>query len=92
MNGLNTAQGASADHSRFVQRIRRRYGPEREAMPQGEPTTALIENLMMGLMAQVRTLPSALRVARHLVIERLAVLDVELGAPLETVTRAMTEL
>ncbi|MBU6193924.1 MAG: bifunctional [glutamate--ammonia ligase]-adenylyl-L-tyrosine phosphorylase/[glutamate--ammonia-ligase] adenylyltransferase [Burkholderiales bacterium] len=92
MNDLKLAPPALAEHSRFVQRIRRRYGPERDAMPAGAPDTALVEQLVQALLAAGRTLPSALRVARHLVIERLAVLDVEQGAPLETVTRAMTEL
>jgi hypothetical protein len=37
-----------------------------------------------------RDLASALRVARQLVLERLAVLDVEEAAPLDTVTHTMT--
>jgi glutamate-ammonia-ligase adenylyltransferase len=37
-------------------------------------------------------LPAALRVLRQLVLERLVVLDCEQGAPLETITRAVTEL
>lgn len=36
--------------------------------------------------------PAALRVLRQLVMERLAVLDCEAGAPLSEVTRAVTEL
>ncbi|HSQ72445.1 MAG TPA: bifunctional [glutamate--ammonia ligase]-adenylyl-L-tyrosine phosphorylase/[glutamate--ammonia-ligase] adenylyltransferase, partial [Rubrivivax sp.] len=50
--------------------------------------TALVQRLREG----GRDLPSALRVARHLVLERLAVLDVEQAAPLDTVTGAMTDL
>ena len=37
-------------------------------------------------------MPAALRVLRQLVLERLVVLDCEQGAPLEAVTRAVTEL
>ena len=43
-------------------------------------------------MAEGRTLGSALRVTRQLVLERLAVLDVELGCAMPVVTLAMTEL
>lgn len=83
---------ALAAHSRFVQRIRRRYAVELDALPPGLPRrevmTALIEQLMRG----GRSLPSALRVTRQLVLERLAVLDIEHGAPMEDITLAMTEL
>ena len=47
---------------------------------------------MQGLIEGGRPIGPALRVARHLVLERLAVLDVEHGAPLADITRAMTEL
>ncbi len=42
--------------------------------------------------APLAKLDSALRVARHVVIERLAVLDTEEAAPLEVVTHAMSGL
>jgi len=83
---------ALAAHSRFVQRIRRRFGAELSLLPAGLPTRAPIEALIDALLATDRTLASALRVARHLVLERLAVLDIEQGAAMEDVTRAMTEL
>ncbi|MFZ9434461.1 MAG: glutamine-synthetase adenylyltransferase, partial [Burkholderiaceae bacterium] len=85
---------ASADHSRFVQRVRRRYADDLAAWTDApsELDGRSIAALVSTLMSQGRALPSALRVARHLVIERLAVLDIEHEAPLETVTRAMTEL
>ena len=92
MNDLKIPLGVCADHSRFVQRIRRRYPAEVGAMPAGAPTGAMVAELLRSLMAQGRGLAAALRVARHLVIERLAVLDIEEDAPLDTVTRAMTEL
>ena len=53
-----------------------------------DAVTALVQQLREA----GRDLPSALRVARHLVLERLAVLDVEQAAPLDTVTGAMTDL
>ena len=82
---------ASAAHSRFVQRVRRRYEAELQLLPQGLPDRANIDALITRL-APGRTLASALRVARHLVLERLAVLDIEQGAAVDAITRAMTHL
>ena len=83
---------AQADHSRFVQRVRRRYGAERALLAAGVPGHASITALVQSLLQGGRALPSALRVARQLVLERLAVLDVEQGTPQSTITLAMTEL
>jgi glutamate-ammonia-ligase adenylyltransferase len=83
---------ASAGHSRFVQRIRRRYPDELSALPPGVPRRDSILALVERLQRQGRDLGSALRVARQITLERLAVLDVEEGAPLADITRAMTEL
>ncbi|MDY0744612.1 bifunctional [glutamate--ammonia ligase]-adenylyl-L-tyrosine phosphorylase/[glutamate--ammonia-ligase] adenylyltransferase [Paucibacter sp. R3-3] len=83
---------ADAAHSRFVQRIRRRYADELALLPAGLPTRPVIEALVLELQARGRALPSALRVARHLVLERLAVLDIEQNAPMHDVTAAMTHL
>ncbi len=83
---------AAADHSRFVQRIRRRYAAELALLPPGAPDFEAITALISQLQAGGRDLPGALRVARHLVIERLAVLDIEQGAALEVVTGTMTAL
>ena len=84
--------GARADHSRFVQRVRRRYAAELPLLPDGLPDAQAITALVRRLQAEGRALPSALRVARQLVLERLAVLDVEQAAPLEHVTHTMTAL
>jgi [glutamine synthetase] adenylyltransferase / [glutamine synthetase]-adenylyl-L-tyrosine phosphorylase len=83
---------AAADYSRFVQRVRRRYAPELAALPPGVPTRDDITALVNVLHAQGRDWPAALRVARQLVVERLAVLDVEHAAPLDTITHTMTAL
>jgi len=83
---------ATADHSRFVQRIRRRYVDELAMLPPGLPRADVISAMVAQLQAGGRSLSSALRVTRQLVLERLAVLDVEQGAPLEHITTAMTEL
>jgi len=86
---------APAHHSRYVQRIRRRYEAERaafEAACAGVPRTADILALISHLQQQGHALPAALRVARQLVMERLATQDIEAGAPMAAVTLAMTEL
>jgi len=83
---------AAASHSRFVQRIRRRYAAELPLLPPGVPDAAGIAALVHGLRGRGHDLSTALRIARHLVIERLAVLDVEHGAALEVVTGTMTTL
>ena len=83
---------ASAAHSRFVQRIRRRYPAERALLPPGLPRRDTVTDLVRTLREGGRPLGSALRVARQLVLERLAVLDVECGAAMEEITLAMTEL
>jgi [glutamine synthetase] adenylyltransferase / [glutamine synthetase]-adenylyl-L-tyrosine phosphorylase len=83
---------ASAAHSRFVQRVRRRWPEERAWLRPGLPDAAAIRALVAALQARGRGLPSALRVARQLVVERLAVLDIEAGAGLNDVTATMTHL
>lgn len=83
---------APADHSRYVQRIRRRYAAELPLLPDGVPDVATISALVRRLQDGGRPLASALRVARQLVVERLAVLDVEQRAPLAQVTGTMTAL
>ena len=91
-NSLNAASAARADHSRFVQRVRRRYAAELALLPGGLPDHAHIAEAIDKLLAAGRELASALRVARQLVLERLAVLDIEQAAPLEQITAAMTAL
>jgi glutamate-ammonia-ligase adenylyltransferase len=83
---------AAADYSRYVQRVRRRFGSDIADLAPGVPDGAAIDALIARLIAQGRPLGSALRLVRHAVIERLVVLDVEQAAPLEHVTAAMTAL
>jgi glutamate-ammonia-ligase adenylyltransferase len=89
---LGRAGTADAAHSRFVQRIRRRYAAERDALAPGLPDAQAMHGAVQALRSAGRDLPAALRVTRQLVLERLAVLDVEHGASLEEVTGAMTTL
>jgi glutamate-ammonia-ligase adenylyltransferase len=81
-----------ADHSRFVQRVRRRYPAELPCLPAGEPVHASMQACLARLRERGLPVPAALRVLRQLVLERLVVLDCEQGAPLAVVTRAVTEL
>ena len=83
---------ANAAHSRFVQRVRRRYAAELPLLPAGVPGFDAVTALVQHLQGGGRDLPCALRVARQLVLERLAVLDIEQRAPLSTITGSMTEL
>ena len=83
---------AQADHSRYVQRIRRRYAAEMNKLPSGLPRREAMHALVLQLKAQGRPLGSAMRVTRQLVLERLAVLDVEGGCAMPDITLAMTEL
>jgi [glutamine synthetase] adenylyltransferase / [glutamine synthetase]-adenylyl-L-tyrosine phosphorylase len=87
-----TAGAASAAHSRYVQRVRRRYEAERGLLPAGMPALEDIDALVQTLLDGGRDLGCALRVARQLVLERLASLDVEQAATLHDVTACMTHL
>jgi glutamate-ammonia-ligase adenylyltransferase len=81
-----------AVHSRFVQRVRRRHADLLGRLPPGAPRRDAIAALIQAFEAEGRTRNQALRVVRQLVIERLAVEDVEQGAPLEAIVGAMTDL
>jgi glutamate-ammonia-ligase adenylyltransferase len=83
---------ALAEYSRFVQRIRRRYASELPCLPPGPPVHDTMQTALASLRERGLDVPSALRVLRQLVLERLAVLDCEQQASLEVVTRSVTEL
>ncbi|RYY75947.1 MAG: glutamine-synthetase adenylyltransferase, partial [Comamonadaceae bacterium] len=83
--------GGSA-HSRFVQRIRRRYEQELPLLPEGVPGREALRSTFEALRARGHGLGDALRILRQLVLERLARLDCEEQAPLQQVTLAMTHL
>jgi [glutamine synthetase] adenylyltransferase / [glutamine synthetase]-adenylyl-L-tyrosine phosphorylase len=83
---------ASAAHSRFVQRVRRRHASELALLRPGLPDGAAITALVVQIETQGHGLAAALRITRQLVLERLAVLDVEDRASLQDVTATMTVL
>jgi glutamate-ammonia-ligase adenylyltransferase len=72
--------------------VRRRYAAELSLLAPGMPGRAQIEALVAALRKGGHPLAAALRIARQLVLERLAVLDIEQAAPMESVTAAMTDL
>jgi [glutamine synthetase] adenylyltransferase / [glutamine synthetase]-adenylyl-L-tyrosine phosphorylase len=82
----------AAGHSRFVQRVRRRYAAELELLPPGAPDRDTMLATLSLLRSRGMDLGAALRTLRHLVLERLVVLDAERAAPLEVVTSAVTSL
>jgi glutamate-ammonia-ligase adenylyltransferase len=86
------AEEPLSGHSRFVQRLRRRYAAELPLLPAGAPTHESLLRAYESLRAQGHATGTALRILRQLVMERLAVLDCDEGAPLAVVTRAVTEL
>jgi glutamate-ammonia-ligase adenylyltransferase len=77
--------------SRFVQRLRRRYEAELPLLPAGPPTLESMQRCLVALRERYAC-GDALRILRQLVMERLVVLDCEQQAPLDVVTRAVTEL
>lgn len=79
-------------HSRFVQRLRRRYANELGLLPPGAPLRGAMSETYAVLRARGDAVGDALRIVRQLVMERLAVLDCEQQLPLADVTRAVTEL
>jgi glutamate-ammonia-ligase adenylyltransferase len=81
-----------SQHSRLFQRLDRRYVEELPALGAGAPSRATMLPCLDGLMAQGMALGAALRVLRQLVMHRIIQLDCEQGAPIATVTRAMTDL
>jgi glutamate-ammonia-ligase adenylyltransferase len=81
-----------SEHSRFVQRLHRRYEGLLDLLPSGPPTHATMAPTLAALQAQGYALGAALRILRQLVMERLVHLDCDEQADLQTITRGVTEL
>lgn len=81
----------SCDHSRYVQRVRRRYADLLPLLPAGLPTRTTLLNTLRTLREQ-HDLSAAVRILRHLAMERLAQLDCEQGAELLDITGAVSDL
>ena len=85
-------QTAFSSHSRFVQRLRRRYAAELALLPPGEPRRESMAMAFEALRQRGDAVGDALRIVRQLVMERLVTLDCDAQAPLAVVTTAVTEL
>jgi [glutamine synthetase] adenylyltransferase / [glutamine synthetase]-adenylyl-L-tyrosine phosphorylase len=81
-----------SSHSRFAQRLRRRYAAELTLLPPGAPSRETMATAYAALRARGNDTGAALRILRQLVLERLIGLDCDEQAPLAMVTGAMTEL
>jgi [glutamine synthetase] adenylyltransferase / [glutamine synthetase]-adenylyl-L-tyrosine phosphorylase len=86
------ACGDLASHSRFVQRLQRRYADWLPLLAPGEPTRSSLNAAYQALAAKGLDTSAALRVLRQLTLERLAQLDCSGQADLATVTHGMTWL
>jgi glutamate-ammonia-ligase adenylyltransferase len=78
--------------SRFAARVRRRYPRELALLAQGLPDAQAIAHLYASLASDGQDAAVALRITRHLVIERLLVLDCAGQATVAEVTGCMSEL
>ena len=90
LNNASTEVGAL--YSRFVQRLHRRYADVLQLLPPGVPRRDALTATLAALQARGLDLSAALRVLRHLTLERLAQLDCARQADLSAITHAMTEL
>lgn len=79
-------------HSRLAQRLRRRYAAELSLLPAGTPRRDAMLAAYEALRSRGEDVPTALRILRQLVLERLIRIDCDRQAPLADVTLAMTEL
>ncbi len=79
-------------HSRFYQRLQRRYADEWQLLPPGAPVRASMLQTLAALQERGQPLPAALRILRQLVMARLIELDCCTQAPLDAITQATTEL
>ena len=84
----------AANHSRYAQRIRRRYAQWLQALAPGAPTRQAMAQTYELLLTQGHGVGAALRILRQLVLERVLTLDTQAGqeVPLSMVTGAMTDL
>jgi len=89
---MTAATPLASGHSRFAQRVRRRYAGELGLLPAGAPVRETMAQAYEVLRARHPDTGSALRVLRQLVMERLVCLDCDDQAPLSDITRAVTEL
>ena len=83
---------AMSTHSRYAQRIRRRYATQLALLPPGLPALETLAALYRSLQQTGFDCPQSLRITRQLVLERLVCLDTDGAASVQAVTRCMTHL
>ncbi|MFM7024756.1 MAG: bifunctional [glutamate--ammonia ligase]-adenylyl-L-tyrosine phosphorylase/[glutamate--ammonia-ligase] adenylyltransferase [Limnohabitans sp.] len=91
-SGPGTSPLGLASHSRFVQRLHRRYTDLLPLLPKGAPTREHLSATLTALRERGLALDAALRVLRQITLERLVCLDTQQQAPLSDITLAMTWL
>ncbi|WP_103018255.1 bifunctional [glutamate--ammonia ligase]-adenylyl-L-tyrosine phosphorylase/[glutamate--ammonia-ligase] adenylyltransferase [Alicycliphilus denitrificans] len=84
--------GPLSHHSRFHQRLGRRYGAELALLAPGVPDHAAMDQACESLLARGHDLGAALRILRQLVMHRLITLDCDQGAVLSDITLPVTAL
>ena len=82
----------SISHSRFAQRLLRRYEQDQLSLPEGQPTRQSLQQAYAVLLQQYQDVGAALRVLRQLCMLRLMRLDCEQTADLQIITRGVTAL
>ena len=86
------AISSSISHSRFAQRLLRRYEQDFKGFPEGPPSRESLQQGYTKLLLQYQDVGSTLRVLRQLCIMRLMQLDCDQGADLQVITHGMTAL
>jgi [glutamine synthetase] adenylyltransferase / [glutamine synthetase]-adenylyl-L-tyrosine phosphorylase len=81
-----------AAHSRFWQRVQRRFAAERQTLAAGVPSAPSMAQALSALRAQGHGTGAALRVLRALVVARLIELDCDARAPLSDVVGPVSDL
>ncbi|MFM1817414.1 MAG: Glutamate-ammonia-ligase adenylyltransferase [Pseudomonadota bacterium] len=79
-------------HSRFAQRLLRRYEQDLNLLSDGAPIRESLQQAYALLLNQYQDVSAALRVLRQLCMLRLMQLDCDQGADLQLVTRSVTTL
>jgi glutamate-ammonia-ligase adenylyltransferase len=79
-------------HSRFAQRVHRRFEQQMHLLQPGLPTPTHLASTLSALKSTGYDSASALRITRTLVLERLLCMDCDDQAPLTQITQAMTDL
>ncbi len=94
MSGIMTRNGRPplSEGSRYAQRIRRRYEAMLDLLTPGVPQRTDMQGVFAALLERQHDTATALRITRHLVLERLVAQDCDAALDLGAVTATMTTL